>query len=71
MNTRRSLHSGIVYEIRVDGTFQEILEFMYEIQQADALMRIANFEVYASTAVGAAPGTLSAKLHVVVLAEKN
>ena len=66
-----SLHSGIVYEIRVDGTFQEILEFMYEIQQADALMRIANFEVYASTAVGAAPGTLSAKLHVVVLAEKN
>ena len=66
-----SLHSGIVYEIRVDGTFQEILKFMYEIQQADALMRIANFEVYASTAVGAAPGTLSAKLHVVVLAEKN
>jgi len=66
-----SLHSGIVYEIRVDGTFQEILEFMYEIQQADALMRIANFEVYASTALGAAPGTLSAKLHVVVLAEKN
>lgn len=66
-----SLHSGIVYEIRVDGTFQEILEFMYEIQQADALMRIANFEVYASTAVGAAPGTLSAKLRIVVLAEKN
>ena len=66
-----SLHSGIVYEIRVDGTFQRILEFMYEIQKAEALMRIANFEVYVSTAQGAASGTLSAKLHVVVLAEKN
>jgi len=66
-----SLHSGIVYEIRVDGTFQQILEFMYEIQQADALMRIAKFEVYVSTAQGAPPGTLSAKLHVVVLAEQN
>ena len=66
-----SLHSGIVYEIRVDGTFQQILEFMYEIQKAEALMRITNFEVYVSTAQGAAPGTLSAKLHVVVLAEKN
>jgi len=66
-----SLHSGIVYEIRVDGTFQEILGFMYEIQKADALMRITNFEVYVSTAQGAAPGTLSAKLRIVVLAEKN
>ena len=66
-----SLHSGTVYEIRVDGTFQEILGFMYEIQKADALMRITNFEVYVSTAQGAAPGTLSAKLRIVVLAEKN
>ncbi len=66
-----SLHSGIVYEVRVDGTFQEILGFMYEIQKADALMRITNFEVYVSTAQGAAPGTLSAKLRIVVLAEKN
>ena len=66
-----SLHSGIVYEDRVDGTFQEILGFMYEIQKADALMRITNFEVYVSTAQGAAPGTLSAKLRIVVLAEKN
>ena len=66
-----SLHSGIVYEIRADGTFQQILEFMNEILKADALMRIANFEVYASTAQGAAPGTLSAKLRIVVLAEKN
>ena len=41
-----SLYSGIVYEIRVGGTFQEILSFMYEIQQVDALMRIANFEVH-------------------------
>ena len=66
-----SLHSGIAYEVRVDGTFQEILGFMYEIQKADALMRITNFEVYVSTAQGAAPGTLSAKLRIVVLAEKN
>ena len=66
-----SLHSGTVYEIRVDGTFQEILGFMYEIQKADALMRITNFEVYVSTAQGAAPETLSAKLRIVVLAEKN
>jgi len=66
-----SLYSGIVYEIRVGGTFQEILGFMYEIQQVDALMRIANFEVQAATAQRAAPEALLAKLHVVVLAEKD
>jgi hypothetical protein len=66
-----SLYSGIVYEIRVGGTFQEILSFMYEIQQVDALMRIANFEVQAATAQRAAPEALLAKLHVVVLAEKD
>ena len=66
-----SLYSGIVYEIRVGGTFQEILGFMYEIQQVDALMRIANFEVYAATAQRAAPEALLAKLHVVVLAEQD
>ena len=66
-----SLYSGIVYEIRVGGTFQEILGFMYEIQQVDALMRVANFEVHTATAQRAAPEALLAKLHVVVLAEKN
>jgi hypothetical protein len=66
-----SLYSGIVYEIRVGGTFQEILGFMYEIQQVDALMRIANFEVHTATAQRAAPEALLAKLHVVVLAEKD
>ncbi len=66
-----SLYSGIVYEIRVGGTFQEILSFMYEIQQVDALMRIANFEVHAATAQRAVPEALLAKLHVVVLAEKD
>ncbi|MDG1242482.1 MAG: hypothetical protein P8R37_06420 [Opitutae bacterium] len=66
-----SLYSGIVYEIRVGGTFQEIIGFMYEIQRVNALARIANFEVYTATAQRAAPEALLAKLHVVVLAEKK
>ncbi|MBT4757460.1 MAG: hypothetical protein HOO08_03610 [Opitutae bacterium] len=66
-----SLYSGIVYEIKVGGTFKEILGFMYEIQHVDALMRIANFEVFIATAQSAASESLAAKLHVVVLAEKN
>ena len=67
-----SLYSGIVYEIRARGTFQEILGFMDKIQKMDSLMRIANFELYAATTTQeAAPDTLMAKLQVVVLAEKD
>jgi len=66
-----TLYSGIVYEITVSGTFQEILGLMYEIQKVDSLMRIANFQVDVANGKGATLGTLFAKLRVVVLAEKE
>ncbi|MFQ3223930.1 MAG: hypothetical protein ACI8Z5_000169 [Lentimonas sp.] len=64
------LYSGVSYEIRVDGSFQEILGFLYEIHNADALMRVAKCEVGVAGSASA-PGYLSAKLRVVVLAQQE
>ncbi|CAA6679521.1 MULTISPECIES: hypothetical protein [unclassified Lentimonas] len=65
------LYSAISYDVRVDGRFQDILEFLYEIHKADALMRVTDFDV--SAAMGAADSVvdLTAKLRIVVLAEKE
>lgn len=66
-----SLYSGIIYDITVRGTFQEILGFLYEIQKVDTLMRVADFQVANDTDNEAVPGSLLAKLRVAVLAEKE
>ena len=62
-----TLYSGIIYDITVGGTFQEILGFLYEIQRVDSLMRVADFQVDIASGTGATPGALLAKLRVVVL----
>jgi hypothetical protein len=64
-------YSAIVYHISVRGTFQQILDCIYEIHKADPLMRVADFKVDLVTGPGAAAGALFAKLRIVVLAEKN
>lgn len=39
------LHSTLVFNISLSGSFDNILKFCYEIQRADALIRIADFQV--------------------------
>jgi hypothetical protein len=64
-------YSAISYDIRVIGTFQEIIGFLYEIHRVDSLMRVADFKVGMATSKAAASGALTAMLRVVVLSEKD
>jgi hypothetical protein len=66
-----TLYSAITYDIGVGGTFQDILGFLYEIHEVDSLMRVTGFELSAGAAPADAPEALSAKLRIVVLAEKE
>ena len=66
-----TLYSGIIYEVSVSGTFQEILELLYEVHRLDSLMRVADFRVDVATGQGAAPGALFAKLRIIVLAKNG
>jgi hypothetical protein len=65
-----TLYSAITYDIGVNGTFQEILGFLYEIHKVDSLMRVTGFELSAGAGKASARA-LSAKLRIVVLAEKE
>ena len=59
------LHSVMGYDLTVEGTFQQILAFLYEIKRVDPVMRVSDFQVDVGDA------RLSARLHVIVLAEKT
>jgi len=61
------LYSGVSYNVKVSGSFQAILKFLYEIHRMEALMRVATFDVVE----GESEGLLSANLRVVVLAQKE
>lgn len=65
------LYSAISYDVQVSGRFQDLLEFLYEIDNADALMRVAEYEVSAAMAPASSVAGLAAKLRIVVLAEKE
>ena len=65
------LYSAISYDVKVEGSFKEILEFLHEIHSVDALLRVAEFEVKAVDGQGATPGKLAAKLRIVAFASKE
>ena len=65
------LYSGISYKISASGTFQEILGFIYEIYKADSLMRVVDLQLDVATGHSAVQGTFSARLRVIVLADKD
>lgn len=65
------IYSGISYGITVTGTFEQILRFAYEIHNAEALMRLADYEVSVASRKTDGAGILSARLRVVVLAHGN
>jgi hypothetical protein len=65
------LHSTIGYSISVNGQFDEILTFLYELSRVDPLIRIANCRITKSNDQGDSKGGLGARLRVAVLAVKN
>ncbi|MGB0743342.1 MAG: hypothetical protein ACPGSB_02345 [Opitutales bacterium] len=65
-----NLHSTLVFNIAVRGSFSNILKFLYELDRVDSLIRVAGFEVSrGGNAAGNAD--ISARLRVLVLAEKD
>ena len=64
------LYSVINYEITVEGSFHEILRFLYEIYQTDNIMRISDFQINTTTDRAEASSILSAEVRVAVLAAK-
>ncbi len=64
-------YSTIAYNIKVAGTFQEILELLHAIHQADAFIRVADFQVRVGPDQERKAEHLSAQLRVIVLAEKS
>lgn len=64
------LHSTIAYTISLNGQFDEILSFLYELYRVDPLIRVADFQI-GSANQNSEEGELHARLRVIVLAEKN
>ncbi|HBR93024.1 hypothetical protein QEH52_14365 [Coraliomargarita sp. SDUM461003] len=64
------LHSTIGYSMSLNGTFEDILEFMYELHRVDRLIRVADFQV-ADASRNGTQNTLDARLRVIVLAENE
>ncbi len=63
------LHSTIAYNMSLNGKFDEILRFMYELYRVEPLIRVADFQI-ATANLNSNEGELEARLRLVVLAEK-
>ena len=64
------LHSTITYNISLNGNFEYILLFLYELQRVDPLIRVVDFQIAKDNAQEADEECLDARLRLIVLAEK-
>lgn len=64
------LHSTITYNISLNGNFENILLFLYELQRVDPLIRVVDFQIAKDNAQEAYEECLDARLRLIVLAEK-
>ena len=64
------LYSVINYNVTLSGTFREILKFLYEIHQAEPIMRVTDFQINTTNDTDNQPGKLTAEVRVAVLAKK-
>ena len=64
------LHSTITYNISLNGNFEDILLFLYELQRVDPLIRVVDFQIAKDNAQEADEECLDARLRLIVLAEK-
>ncbi len=64
------LHSTLVYTINLRGSYTSVLRLLHELERADPLMRVADFQISSeSSEVGGA--NIEARLRVLVLARKE
>jgi hypothetical protein len=64
------LHSTLVYNITLSGSFSNVLKFLYEINRADPIIRVADFQV-SRTGNEMGGESVDARLRVLVMAEKE
>jgi len=62
--------STLVYNISLTGSFTDLLEFLYQLEQADPLIRVADFYV-SREGEELAGSSVEARLRVLVLAQKE
>ena len=64
------LHSTITYNISLNGNFEDVLLFLYELQRVDPLIRVVDFQITKDNAQEADEEYLDARLRLIVLAKK-
>lgn len=64
------LHSTITYNISLNGNFEDVLLFLYELQRVDPLIRVVDFQIAKDNAQEADEECLDARLRLIVLAKK-
>lgn len=64
------LYSVVDYDVTVNGSFHEILRFLYEIHRIDSIMRVSDFQIDVTGDKSVEPSKLLAKVRVSVLATK-
>jgi len=65
------LHSTIGYNISLNGQFDEVLTFFYELYKVDPLIRVADFQIAEASSRDTNRGLLEARLRVIVLSESD
>lgn len=64
------LHSTLVFNITLSGSFSDVLSFLYEIDRAEPMIRVADFQV--SRSQGELGGeSVDARIRLIVLANKD
>jgi hypothetical protein len=64
------LHSTLVFNITLSGSFTNVLQFLYELHRADPIIRVADFQVGRSgNEIGGE--SVNARLRVLVMADKE
>ena len=60
-----------MYEITVQGMFNEVLALIYQLYRVDPLIRVSDFEIEKIDGIDAQAVGVEARLRVVVLASKE
>lgn len=65
-----SLHSTLVFNINLSGSFADILKFLHEVDRVEPLIRVADFQISrGGNKVGGQ--SVDARLRVLVMAKKD
>lgn len=64
------LHSTLVFNITLSGSFSNVLKFLYEIDRAEPIIRVADFQVSRSDAQSGG-NNVDARMRLIVMASKD